>query len=66
MAIEELEQLLGPKEEKNAADDDVSDEKAETAAVTKTRKGTTTKPKRASKPEVTKPKRASKPKKEAA
>ncbi|MBA3256124.1 MAG: 50S ribosomal protein L4 [Pyrinomonadaceae bacterium] len=69
-AIEELEQLLGPKEEKSAAPDDASDEKVEAAAATKTRKAAAAKPNRASKPgskpAVAKPKRASKPKKEAA
>ena len=66
-AIEELEQLLGPKEEKSAAPDDESDEKVEAAApVTKTRKAAAAKPKQASKPAKSKPKRASKPKKEAA
>jgi large subunit ribosomal protein L4 len=70
-AIEELEQLLGPKEEKSPAPDDGTDEKVETAATTKTRKaGAAAKPKRASKsaskPAAAKPKRASKGKKEAA
>jgi large subunit ribosomal protein L4 len=71
VAIEELEQLLGPKEEKkSAAPDDTSDEKVEAAEATKTRKAAAAKPKRAGKPAgkpaAAKPKRASKAKKEAA
>jgi large subunit ribosomal protein L4 len=69
-AIEELERLLGPKEEKTAApDEDRSDESVEAGAAAKTKKVAAAKPKRASKaaakPAVSKPKRASKPKKEA-
>jgi large subunit ribosomal protein L4 len=68
-AVEELEQLLGSREEKSAEPDDAADEKVEAAAATKPRKAAAAKPKRArtvGKPAVTKPKRAGKPKKEAA
>ena len=43
-AIEELERLLGPKEEKSAGPDDASDGKVEAAATTKTRKAAAAKP----------------------
>ncbi len=65
-AIEELERLLGPKEEKSATAEDASEEKAEAAAAVKTRRAAVAKPRRATKPVETKPKRARKPKKEAA
>jgi ribosomal L4/L1-like protein len=74
-AIEELEQLLGPKAEKVAASDDAPNEQVEAAPATKTKKAAAaTKPKRASKPASkaaskpakAKPKRASKSKKETA
>lgn len=69
-AIEELEQLLGPKEEKSTAPDEELDEKVEAATTTKTRKVASATPKRAKKPvgkqAAAKPKRASKSKKEAA
>jgi len=71
-AIEELEKLLGPKDEKSATTpDNESEEKVETAAAPKTRKSAAAKPKRASKsvgkPAAgAKPKRASKSKKGAA
>ena len=68
-AIEELERLLGPKEEKSAAPEDASDEKVE-AAPAKPRKAAAPKAKRVSKPvskpAKAKPKRASKAKKETA
>lgn len=68
-AIEELEHLLGPKDEKSADTDDASDAKVEASGQTKTQKAATAKPKRASKAASksaeAKPKRASKPKKEA-
>jgi large subunit ribosomal protein L4 len=72
-ALEELERLLGPKEEKSAEAQESSDENEVATPVTKARK-IATKPKRAvkvaakpaSKKASAKPKRASKPKKGAA
>jgi large subunit ribosomal protein L4 len=79
VAIEELERLLGPKEEKSGAADDELEEKAAAAPVAKVRKVAAAKPKRLSKaggkvagkavskkPAAAKPKRGSKPKKGAA
>lgn len=65
-AIEELEQLLGPKDEKIVARDDAPAETVEAAGATKTRKARVAKPKRETAPAKARPKRASKPKKEAA